>query len=419
VVTGPLDDIRVVEIANWIAAPSATALMADMGASVIKVEPPGGDSMRNKLRQPRFPEGVEGTDVVFQLDNRGKRSIALDLGHERGQELVRELIDTADVLVTNLNRSRLDRYGLGPETLRARHPRLVFAWVTGQGTTGADADRLAFDVTAFFGRGGVTGLLGEPGAPPVAPRSGQGDHPTGLAILVAILAALRDRDRTGEGQLVETALMRVGAWTVGADVAAALVDRRQPNRRSRLHPFSPMNTSYRCADGAWLILSSHDQATWPRFCAAAGRPELATDERFATAPDRFARAEELVAIFDGLFGAEPFDHWPPRLAGTGVIFSKMVELPELVEDPAARAMGMFATLTHPAMGTFETLEAPFRFERSEVAARGPAPEVGQHTDEVLAELGKTPAAVAELRRAGVVGVAAPGEPQSRRRSSTR
>jgi epoxide hydrolase-like predicted phosphatase len=405
--SGPLDDITVIEIANWIAAPSATALMADMGASVIKVEPPSGDSMRNKLRQPTFADGYPGTDIVFQLDNRGKRSIAVDLGDERGQDIVRELTDRADVIVTNLLRSRLERYGLGPDQLRKRNPGLVYAIVSGQGSTGEDADQLAFDVTAFFGRGGVTALLGEPDGLPVAPRAGQGDHPTGLALLVAILGALRVRDKTGEGQVVETALMRVGAWTVGCDVAAVLIDGRQPSKRSRQHPVSPMNTMYRCADGAWLILSSHNQGVWPGFCEALERPDLATDPRFETPLLRFQNAEELVGIFDAHFGSQPFEHWVPRLKKTGLIWAKMAELPDLIADPQAKEMGMFAELEHPAIGRFETLAAPFSFERSEVLVRGPAPGVGEHTEEVLAELDRSPEAIAELAEGGVVGVPAP------------
>jgi crotonobetainyl-CoA:carnitine CoA-transferase CaiB-like acyl-CoA transferase len=401
-VNGPLDDIKVVEIANWIAGPSATALMADMGASVVKVEPPSGDSMRNKLRQPRFAEGYPGTDVVFQLDNRGKRSIAIDLGEERGRDIVRELADRADVLVTNLTRSRLERFGLGPAALHDRNPRLVYALVTGQGSSGADADQLAFDVTAFFGRGGVTALLGEPDGPPVAPRTGQGDHPTGLALLVAILGALRVRDRTGEGQLVETALMRVGAWTVACDLAAALIDHRQPSKRRRQHPISPMNTTYRCADGAWLVLSSHNQASWPGFCEALGRPELPTDPRFDTAPNRFANAQELVGIFDELFGSQPYEHWVPRLQRTTVIWAKAAELPELIDDPQARQMEMFAPLEHPAIGPFETVAAPFSFERSDVRVRGTAPDVGEHTREVLGELGRAAEEVDALVAQGVV-----------------
>jgi crotonobetainyl-CoA:carnitine CoA-transferase CaiB-like acyl-CoA transferase len=400
--SGPLDDINVVEIANWIAGPSATALMADMGASVVKVEPPTGDSMRNKLRQPRFPDGVKGTDMVFQMDNRGKRSLAIDLADERGRDIVRELIDRADVLVTNLTRSRLERYGLGPNELHQRNPGLVYALVTGQGSTGEDADNLAFDVTAFFARGGVTGLLGEPDGLPVPPRPGAGDHPTSLALLVAIMGALRVRDRTGEGQLVETALMRVGAWTVGCDLVTVLVDGRQPTKRGRAHPISPMNTMYRCADGAWVVLSAHNQASWGEFCEAIGRPELATDPRFDTAANRFANAQELVGIFDELFASEPFEHWVPRLKRTSLIWSKMAELPDVVADPQAREMGMFVELDHPDVGRFETLAAPFSFERSEVTARGRAPEVGEHTTEVLSELGYGEDAVSELLASGIV-----------------
>jgi len=408
-VDGPLDDITVIEVANWVAAPSATALMADMGAAVIKIEPLGGDSMRNKLRQPRFPEGRRGTDVVFQLDNRGKRSVALDLGHQRGAAIARRLVEQADVLVTNLTPGRLERYGLGPEQLCQANPRLVYGLVTGQGSSGPERDRLAFDVTAFFGRGGVTGLLGEPGGDPVQPRPGQGDHPTGLALLSAILAALRVRDRTGQGQVVETALMRVGTWTVGVDMAAALVDHRQPSKRRRTQPISPMNTVYRCSDGAWLVLSAHDQAAWPRVCRALGLAELAEDPRFADATARFAHAEELVGILDRRFASAPYETWAQALEGTGVIFAKVAELPEVAKDPQARAMGMFAELEHPDLGRFETLAAPFAFSRSDVSVRGLAPEVGQHTAEVLAGmLGMGDQEIADLVRAQVA--ADPGLP---------
>jgi len=405
---GPLDDIKVLEIANWIAAPSATALMADMGANVIKVEPPTGDSMRNKLRQPAWPEGAPTTDVVFLLDNRGKRSIALDLRDERGVALVHRLALEADVLVTNLLPERLARYGLDIESLRAEHPALILAVVSGQGTTGPEANKLSFDTTAYFGRGGVLSLLGEPGAAPIAPRAGQGDHPTGLALLCGILAALRVRDRTGVGQVVETALLRTAAWTIGADVAAALVDRRQPSPRSRTQTVSPMNTRYRCSDGTWLIMSSHDQAVWPRFCAAIGREDLVTDPRAETALLRFQNGVELVGIIDEVFGAHPYEYWAERLDGTGIIWSKVADLPTLVDDPQARGMRMFAVVEHPTAGSLETLEAPFTMSDSEVSVRGPAPGIGDDTDEVLAELGISGAEVAALRAAGVVGPPAAG-----------
>jgi crotonobetainyl-CoA:carnitine CoA-transferase CaiB-like acyl-CoA transferase len=180
----PLDGLLVVEAANWVAAPSCGALMADMGANVIKVEPLGGDAMRGSLRQPAIAkdEPLVQIDVPFQLSNRGKRSVAINLGDERGREILRSLVSRADVFLTNLLPNRLERYGLESKALLEANPRLVYALMTGYGSQGDDADRLGFDLTAFYGRGGVMGLIGEPGDPPHAFRPWQGDYATGLAI---------------------------------------------------------------------------------------------------------------------------------------------------------------------------------------------------------------------------------------------
>ncbi|HVM08257.1 MAG TPA: CoA transferase [Acidimicrobiales bacterium] len=399
---GPLDDLTVLEIANWVAAPSAGALMADMGADVIKVEPLAGDSMRGKLRQPALPEGTPTTDIPFHLDNRGKRSIAVDLGDPRGNELVRELAAKADVVITNLLPARLAKYGLAPDQLRADHPELIYALVTGYGSAGDDADRIAFDLTAFFARGAIMSLVGEPGEPPPAFRPGQGDHPTGLALLSGILAALRVRDRTGQGQVVETALMRTAAWTIGCDVSAALVDRKQPTKRGRNQAISPMGTRYECADGTWVNLSAMDPRQWDGFCQAIDRPELAGDPRFATPVDRFKNAEEIIGILDEHFATQPYAHWAPRLDASGIIWGRVAELPDLVDDPQARAIGMFAEIEHPVAGRFETLAAPFSLSGADVSVRGPGPEVGEHTREVLAQFGVDESRIDALAGEGVV-----------------
>lgn len=406
---GPLDDLRVLEIANWVAAPSAGALMADMGAEVVKVEPLGGDGMRGKLRQPSGGADAAEPDYPFQLDNRGKQGIAVDLSAADGAALVRELAGRVDVVLTNLLPGRLTRYGLGAEALLADNPRLVYALVTGYGSSGPDADRVAFDLTAFFGRSGIMSLMGEPNAPPPAFRPGQGDHPTGLALLVAILAALRHRDRTGEGQLVETALLRTGAWSIGCDVQVALVDREQPSRRARADAFSPINTQYRCGDGRWLILSAQDQGRWATLCEAVGRPDLGGDERFASPVGRYQHRAELIAALDALFGSAPLNHWAPLLDRTGMIWAPVAELADLIDDPQARAIGMFAGVEHPDAGPFETLAAPFTMERSEVSVRGPAPELGEHTSAVLRRFGIDDARIASLAEAGVVA----GSPRRR------
>ena len=394
--------MTVIEVANWVAAPSCGALMADMGARVIKVEPPSGDSMRWKLRQPTLPDDAPKTDFPFHLDNRGKRSVAVDLGDERGQELVRSLVAKADVFITNLLPSRLAKYRLAPDELTSLNPALVYGLVTGYGSEGEDADRIGFDLTAFFARSGIMSLIGEPDAPPPAFRPGQGDHPTGLALLSAILAALRVRDRTGRGQVVETALMRTAAWSIACDVAVALVDRKQPTKRGRADAMSPMNTTYQCGDGTWLNLAALDQTAWARFCTAIGRDDLAADERFTTPVDRFRNRAAVIALLEAEFASRPAEHWAPRLDGSGIIWGKVATLAELVEDPQAEANKMFATIDHPEAGPFETLEAPFRMSESQVAVRGAAPETGDDTVDVLVEMGFDGELVDELRAAGVI-----------------
>lgn len=398
-----LEGITVLELANWVAAPSCAALMADLGADVIKVEPLGGDSMRGKLRQPSLADDAPRTDFPFHLDNRGKRSIAIDLSDERGAEVVLDLARRADVLVTNLLPSRLARFGLGPEQVRAANPRLVYGLVTGFGSQGPDADRIAFDLTAFFGRAGIMSLVAEPDQAPPAFRPGQGDHATGLALLSAVLAALLQRERTGQGQVVETNLLHVGAWTIGCDLGASLIDRRQPTPRGRDEPISPLNTRYRCQDGVWLNLAAHDQRAWPTFCREVGLPELADDERYDTPRKRFHNGPELVARLDEHFATAPADEWAPRLDAAGILWDRVATLPDLLEDPQARAAGLFTEIDHPAVGRFETLAAPMTMDGGEVAVRGPGPEIGEHTREVLAGFGLDGDRIGALTEAGVVG----------------
>ncbi|MGH9089368.1 MAG: CaiB/BaiF CoA transferase family protein [Acidimicrobiales bacterium] len=406
-----LADVRVLEIANWVAGPSAGAILADLGAEVVKVEPLAGDSMRGKLRQPSKRAGVPGAlvaaDVPFHLDNRGKRSIAVDLADHRGADVVQRLAGQSDVVLTNLLPHRLERYGLGPDQLRGADPRLVYAVVTGHGSRGPEADRTGFDLTTFFGRGGVGSLVGEPGEPPPAFRPGQGDHPTGLALCAGILAALRVRDRTGEGQVVETSLLRTAAWTIGCDVAVALVDRSQPRTRARTEPISPLNTRYRCGDGVWITLSAQDQSAWPRFCQAVGRPDLGEDPRFATVADRFHHATELVAGLDAVFAGRAAKEWAGALDESGVVWAATAELPDLVGDPQARANEMFVEVEDPRAGRFETLAAPFTLSATPLAVDGPGPAVGQHTRAVLATLGMDDGEIAGLVDLGIVGDGGP------------
>jgi crotonobetainyl-CoA:carnitine CoA-transferase CaiB-like acyl-CoA transferase len=297
----PLEGIRVVEVANWLAAPSAAALLGDLGADVIKVEPPGGDVFRRfDLRAIGYSREFE-LNYAFELDNRGKRSITVALDRPGGPELVHRLCARGDLFITNLTQPRRERYRLTEEAVREASPRIVYASLTGYGTRGPDAARPGFDYAAFWARAGVMGVLGEPPSAPPLCRGGQGDHTTALNLLAAVLAALRVREQTGEGQYVDVTLFGTGIWTIGADISAALSAREQPARHDRAAPANPIWNSYRTSDERWILFVMHQpEPYWPRFCAAIGEPDWASDERYDSAPKRAERSVELVGAL-----------WPP------------------------------------------------------------------------------------------------------------
>jgi crotonobetainyl-CoA:carnitine CoA-transferase CaiB-like acyl-CoA transferase len=410
--TAPLQGIRVLEVASWIAAPSVGALMADLGADVVKVEPPGGDAMRRMLRPPKVAEDspLRGVDVPFQLDNRGKRSLAVALDRPEGAELIAEIVGHFDVLLTNLVPERQRRYHLDPETLLARHARLVHASVSGYGSAGPESWRPGFDVTAFFSWGGVAATTSsDPDGLPARFGAGHGDHTTGLALFGAILAALRLRDLTGKGSPVEVSLVRTGVWTQATDVQAALIDGRKPPRSGRGRYVSPMLNPFRCGDGRWVQFAMpNSDANWRRFCEAIDRPDLTGDERFAAARGRFRRQDELLAVLDPVFASRTRAEWAACFDRADLIWAPVNDIEDIVADPHLREVGTFGVIDHPVGGRIETVNPPFVIHDADVGVRGPAPEIGQHSDEVLLESGLSTAERDRLRAAGVVGAAGAG-----------
>lgn len=400
----PLDGIRVVEVANWLAAPAATALMADMGADVIKVEPPAGDIYRGFVLRGMGYDYDFATNYAFELDNRGKRSITVDLEKPGGPELVRRLAAGCDIFLTNLVQRRRVRYRLRYEDVRAANAQCVYTSFSGYGTRGPDEDRPGFDFAAFWARSGIMGLLGEPDAPPPLCRGGQGDHTTALAIVAAVLAALRMRDRTGEGQHVELTLQAAGMWTIAGDYSAALMARQQPPRISRKDPVNPMWNSYRCGDGRWVLLVNPVPfpAAWAKFCHAIGRPEWAADERYNDVMKLRAASSTLTAEVEALLATEPSDHWGRLLDAEGLIWAPVATMPDMLNDPQVAEMGWFAEL-EGAFGKFQTLDTPFKLYGTDTGARGPAPAVGEHTFEILGELGIEGGELDALATTGVIG----------------
>ncbi len=385
----PLSGVRVIEVANMIAGPSAGALMADLGADVIKVEPPTGDILRGAHRVfgPGAGPGPH-PDPYFTVDNRGKRSVAADLSQPDGVALVHRLVGSAEIFLTNLTDERRARYHLMPADLAPHNPTLVYASVGGYGSVGPDAGKPGYDWTAFFARGGVSALLGEPGAPPPAFRPGQGDHTTALALLAAVLAALRQRDATGAAQEVEVALFQVAAWTLASDLSVSLVDGTQPPKPARAQWPNPLTCRYRCADDRWVALCMPGPRDyWDNVCVALDRIEWTMDDRYRDVPTRLEHAAEIIALMDTALAEQPRHEWARRFDEAGVIWAPVQTLPELIADPQAEAMGLFQTIDDPANGLhFRTVAAPFHLRGVDLSVRGPAPALGQHTAEVTAEV---------------------------------
>ncbi len=407
----PLDGIRVVEVANWMAAPGAAAMLADLGADVVKVEPLRGDALRGITRQPTMPAGRPAIDASFQLDNRGKRGVAVALDRPAGSALVQTLAAGADVFINNLLPKRQQKFGLDAGTLHGRNPRLVHATLTGYGLDGPDTARPGYDITAFFGRGGITHSITVPGTQAPRARPAQGDHSAALALLAAVLTALRLVDRTGEGQVIDVNLFATAAWTMATDLSATLIDGQNPRttgRRERLHA---LQESFLTADDRWVLLFMPEAHWWPRFSEVVGRPEWAADPRFETVANRVEHMSELTDLMDAVFATKSLAEWGVLFDQAGFVWGPAATVAELATDPHAEAVGLFPEIEHPTAGRFRTVAMPIRITGADIGPRGVAPDLGQHTAEVLTEAGLSQDEIAALLADGVIGPPPSGDPQ--------
>jgi hypothetical protein len=384
---GPMRGIKVVELGFWIAGPACAGILADWGAEVVKVEPLTGDPFRGMTAFWQMVTGYEA-NPPFEVDNRGKRSIALDYGTDEGRTVLVDLIGQADVFVTNLRPGALRRAGLDHETLTARFPRLVYASVTGMGLEGPEADRPAYDVGMFWARSGVAAALTAEGQNLPYQRGGMGDHMAGLAGAAGVSAALFERERTGRGQVVATSLMRIGAYMMAWDLNLALRFGVATVGVNRGAPPNPLISYYRCADGrfVWLLGLEGDRH-WPVVMRALDREDLVDDPRFADTFGRAQNAAALVGEMDAVIGARTLDEWADRFDECGVWWSPVQSVHELVDDPQARAAGCFVPVPTGDGETREMPANPVSFHESTSVPAGPPPEFGQHTEEVLLDLG--------------------------------
>jgi len=397
---GPLKGIKVVEMGLWVAGPSCAAILGDWGAEVIKIEPPTGDPFRGLFASLMGTEAA--LNPPFELDNRGKRSVVLDLEKGEAREIALKLIADADVFVTN-NRPRvLQQYGMDYETLHAKFPRLIYGQVTGYGPDGEARDTAAYDIGAFWSQAGVAASLTAPGAAIPQQRGGMGDHMTGQMCAGAISAALYHREKTGEGQRISVPLVRVGVYMIGWDVMLAMRLGVPPVLYDRRNAVNPIITSYQAGDGRWfwLLLLQADRH-WPDLCRAIGRDDLLTDERFANIAVRRTNGPALVDELDTVFAQKPFADWAKAFNENNVWYAPVNKVEEVPHDPMVEASGAFVDVPGPD-GPIKMVATPADFSDTQWEPTTTSPELGQHTEEVLLELGYDWEQIIPLKERGVI-----------------
>lgn len=379
--------VKVVELGVWVAGPAAGGVLADWGADVIKIEPPTGDPARSF--QSMFGTPMPN-NPVFELDNRGKRSIVVDLSSDEGRDIGYELIDGADVFVTNVRADGLARIGFDAETLMKRNPRLVYGHLTGYGLEGDDANRAAYDIAAFWARSGIAGLLQAPGHPLPFQRGGMGDHSVGVQFAGAIAAGLYSRERTGEGQLVSSSLFRQGVYTIGFDLNMMLGWGMVAKVGLRTEMGNPAINNYTAGDGKqFWVVGLEGARHWPPLARVVGHPEwLEEGSLFSTPMGRAQNAAQLISELDAVFATKTRDEWAAIFETEPDMFWAPVNEPdEVLNDPQLRAAGGLIEVPDK-FGTTTMIATPADFHGTPWAPRWVAPQLGEHTDEILAELGR-------------------------------
>lgn len=399
--TLPLAGIRVLDVASFIAAPVAATVMGDYGADVIKVEPPGsGDPNRHMRTLSSYPPSP--VNYPWEMDSRGKRSIAIDLRTEAGQQVLYKLIKTTDVLITNYPLDVRGRLKMGYEHVRELNPRLIYASFTGYGESGPDMHQPGFDSTAYFARSGLLDANRYEGQPPGVVMPAQGDRGAGMAVLAGIMMALWNRERTGAGTLVTSSLLANGLWANGVGAQAALLGSHMPARPPRDRPRSALGNAYLTRDEQWLQLAVvREENNWPFFCEAIRRRDLMDDPRFAELTRRRANSAALVTVLEPIFAGHDWAHWRDVLHENGIPVGLIARLADLPGDAQAVACGAVVATSIPGMP--QTLAAPFGLAACPVPPAQRAPELGEHSRAILREAGVAAKDISQLLADGVVG----------------
>jgi formyl-CoA transferase/CoA:oxalate CoA-transferase len=392
----PLDDLLIIDLTRALAGPYCTLMLGDLGARVVKVETPeGGDDTRGW-----GPPFIEGESSYFLGINRNKESITLNLKHPRGQEVLRRLIERADALVENFRPGVMDRFGFGYDAVHAMNPRLIYASVSGFGQDGPYRERVAYDLI-LQGMGGLMGITGEEGGPPVKIGVAVTDIAAGMFAAYAILAALRARDRTSEGQRVDVSMLDSQVAWMTYQAGYYFATGENPKRLGSAHPSLVPYQAFCTLDG-YVNVAVGSEAIWSRFVVAVGAPHLAGDPRFRTNADRVAHRDVLIPILDTIFAGRPTTDWVAVLEQAGVPAGPIYLLSDLFSDPQVHHRRMLVEIDHPRAGRIKQTGIPVKLSATPGRLTSPPPLLGQHTESVLRALGYTGAEIAAMRGEGAL-----------------
>lgn len=394
--TGPLTGMKVIELAHIMAGPVCGLMLADMGADVIKVEKPDGDDSRRFV-----PPAIEGESAAYMMMNRNKRGIALNLKDPDAIAALRKLLADADVVIENYRHDTMQKLGLGYDDLRKINPKLVYCAVSGFGRTGPYAERGGFDLIAQ-GMSGLMSITGEaPGRPPVKPGAPIADITAGFLAALGCVSAYTHALKTGEGQMVDTSLFEAGISLTYWQSAIAFATGQAPGALGSAHPLNAPYQSFRTKDG-WINIGAANQRNWHRLLEVIEAPELEEDPRFTTNRDRINNLSELVPLLENHLKTRDTDDWLARMDAAGLPAGPVMDVCEMHADPQAIARDMIVETDHPVAGRVKAIGLPIKFTETPGAVARPAPTLGQHGAEVLAETGYTPQEIDALKAQGAL-----------------